>query len=438
MDESLVTLLLFVFLMIGLISGLSVSFVLGAIGVLFAVFLWGPHSLGVIPSLIFGKGMLSFGLIAIPLFILMGAILQESGMADGLFAAIHYWGGRLRGGLAVAAVIVCTLFAAMTGIGGTGTVTMGLIALPAMLSRKYDRKLALGSIAAAGALGILIPPSIIMIIYGMICQVSIGKMYAGGILPGLLLSILYISYILIRCKINPEMGPVLEGVKKITWGQKLRATRNIIPALVLILAVLGSIFSGVCTPTEGSAIGAIGSLVCMAFYGGVKWEAFKRASLTAVRLSAMVMWIIFGAYAFATVYTALGAPDFIQSVVKAMPIGYWGIFAMIQAMYFILGMLLDPGAIVMITAPITMSVCAAIGFDEIWFGVIFVMNMQMAYISPPFGYNLFYIKSISPDTPIREVYQAIIPFLILQAIGLVVVCIFPEMVLWPSNLLFGK
>jgi tripartite ATP-independent transporter DctM subunit len=437
MDESLVTLLLFIFLMIGLISGLSVGFVLGAIGVLFAVFLWGPHSLGVIPSLIFGKGMLSFGLIAIPLFILMGAVLQESGMADGLFAAIHYWGGRLRGGLAVAAVIVCTLFAAMTGIGGTGTVTMGLIALPAMLSRKYDRKLALGSIAAAGALGILIPPSIIMIIYGMICQVSIGRLYAGGILPGLLLSILYISYILIRCKINPELGPVLESGGKITWGQKLRATRHIVPSLVLILAVLGSIFSGVCTPTEGSAIGAIGSLVCMAFYGGIKWEAFKRASLVAVRLSAMVMWIIFGAYAFATVYTALGAPDFIQSVVKAMPLGYWGIFALIQAMYFILGMLLDPGAIVMITAPITMSVCAAIGFDEIWFGVIFVMNMQMAYISPPFGYNLFYIKSISPDTPIREVYQAIIPFMILQGLGLVVVTLFPQIALWLPNFFFG-
>jgi tripartite ATP-independent transporter DctM subunit len=438
MGEGLVTLLLFISLMVGLISGLSVSFVLGAIGVLFAVFLWGPHSVGVIPSLIFGKGMLSFGLIAIPLFILMGAILQESGMADGLFAAIHYWGGSLRGGLAVAAVIVCTLFAAMTGIGGTGTVTMGLIALPAMLSRKYDRKLALGCIAAAGALGILIPPSIIMIIYGMICQVSIGKLYAGGILPGLLLSFLYISYILIRCKINPELGPILESGEKITWGQKLRATKNIFPSLALILAVLGSIFSGICTPTEGSAIGAIGSLVCMAFYGGVKWEAFKRASLVAVRLSAMVMWIIFGAYAFATVYTALGAPDFIQDVVKAMPVGYWGIFALIQALYFVLGMLLDPGAIVMITAPITMSVSAAIGFDEIWFGVIFVMNMQMAYISPPFGYNLFYIRSISPDTPIREVYQAIVPFIILQGIGLAVVSLFPEIALWLPSLLFGR
>jgi TRAP-type mannitol/chloroaromatic compound transport system permease large subunit len=181
MYVGLVTLLLFGFMMLGLISGLSIAFVLGSIGVLFTIFLWGPHALGVIPSLIFGKAMMSFGLIAIPLFILMGTILQESGLADGLFGAIHVWGGRLKGGLAVAAVLVCTLFAAMTGIGGTGTVTMGLIALPAMLSRKYDKKLALGCIAAGGALGILIPPSIIMIIYGMITQVSVYLLHSHSV-----------------------------------------------------------------------------------------------------------------------------------------------------------------------------------------------------------------------------------------------------------------
>ncbi|MDH4264129.1 MAG: TRAP transporter large permease subunit [Deltaproteobacteria bacterium] len=438
MDVGLVTLLLFGFMMLGLISGLSISFVLGSIGVLFTVFLWGPHALGVIPSLIFGKAMSSFGLIAIPLFILMGAILQESGMADGLFGAIHVWGGRLKGGLAVAAVLVCTLFAAMTGIGGTGTVTMGLIALPAMLSRNYDKKLALGCIAAGGALGILIPPSIIMIIYGMITQVSVGKLYAGGILPGLLLSSLYIIYILILCKMRPEFGPIHVTQEKMTLKKKIFATKSVIPALTLILAVLGSIFGGVCTPTEGAAIGAAGSLVCMALYGGLNWPAFQRASLTALRFTAMVMWIIFGAYAFATVYTALGAPDFIQRVVKAMPIGYWGVFILIQTLYFLLGMLLDPGAIVMITAPITMSIVSAMGYDETWFGVIFVMNMQMAYISPPFGYNLFYIKSISPDTPIRDIYVAIIPFIIIQAVGLTIVMLWPEIALWLPSLFFGK
>jgi tripartite ATP-independent transporter DctM subunit len=306
-----------------------------------------------------------------------------------------------------------------------------------MLARKYDKKLALGAIAAGGALGILIPPSIIMIIYGMITQVSVGRLYAGGILPGLLLSGLYIIYILTLCKMKPEMGPVHVSEGKMTFKKKVYATKSIIPALTLILVVLGSIFGGVCTATEGAAIGAAGSLFCMALYGGLNWSAFQRASLTAVRLSAMVMWIIFGAYAFATVYTALGAPDLIRNVVTALPLGYWGVLILIQAMYFIMGMLLDPGAIVMITAPITMSIVSAMGYDEVWFGVIFVMNMQMAYISPPFGYNLFYIKSIAPDTQIHEIYQSIIPFLVLQAAGLVIVTLFPQIALWLPNVFFG-
>jgi tripartite ATP-independent transporter DctM subunit len=238
--------------------------------------------------------------------------------------------------------------------------------------------------------------------------------------------------------LKPEFGPSHVSEEKMTIKKKIYATKSVIPAMVLILAVLGSIFGGVCTATEGAAIGAAGSIVCMALYGGLKWQAFQRASLAALRLSAMVMWIIFGAYAFATVYMALGAPDFIQKVVKAMPIGYWGVFLLVQVMYFVLGMLLDPGAIVMITAPITMSIVSAMGYDEIWFGVIFVMNMQMAYISPPFGYNLFYIKSIAPDTPIREIYVAIIPFILLQAVGLIIVVLWPEFALWLPNLFFGK
>jgi tripartite ATP-independent transporter DctM subunit len=438
MDETTITILLFGSLILGLVSGLAIAFILGAIGVIFTIFLWGPHALGVIPSLILGKAMLSFGLIAIPLFILMGAILQESGMADDLFGSFHVWAGNLKGGLAVAAVLVCTIFAAMTGIGGTGTVTMGLIALPAMVSRKYDLKLALGSIAAGGALGILIPPSIIMIIYGMITQASVGKLYAGGIFPGLVLSGLYISYILITCKIKPEAGPAFISEKKMSFAEKMKATKKIIPAMLLILAVLGSIFGGICTATEGAAIGAVGSLVCMGSLGRLNWKSFQRASMLAVRYTGMVMWIIFGAYAFATVYTALGAPDLIQDFVKSLPFGYWGVFLLLQIMYFVMGMLLDPGAIVMITAPITMPIIQSMGYDEIWYGVIFVMNMQMAYISPPFGYNLFYIKSLAPDVPIREIYLSIIPFIILQAVGLIIVALFPQIALWLPNLIFGS
>lgn len=441
MDISTITFLLFACMIFGLISGLPIAFILGSIGVLFTMFLWGPHALGIIPTLIFGKVMMSFGLLAIPLFILMGMALQESGMADRLFAAVHVWGGRIGGGLAVAAVVVCTLFAAMTGIGGAGTITMGLIALPAMMSRGYNKRLALGCIGAGGALGILIPPSIVMIIYGMICQVSVGRLFAGGIGPGILLSGLYIAYILILCKIKPEYGPtkVDEEGETMSFMEKIRTTKTVIPPIILILVVLGSIFGGVCTPTEGSAIGAFGSLILMIFSGTFSWESFQPVSLGTLRLTGMVMWIIIGAYCFATIYTALGASDFIKNMVTAMPFGYWGVFILIQIMFFALGMLLDPGAIVMITAPIIMPIVEVMGYEPVWFGVIFIMNMQVAYISPPFGYNLFYLKSIAPaGIGIKDIYLAIVPFVLLQALGLILVSIFPQISLWIPKLIFGS
>lgn len=440
MDISTITFLLFACMILGLISGLPIAFILGSIGVLFTMFLWGPHALGVIPTLIFGKAMMSFGLLAIPLFIVMGMALQESGMADRLFATVHVWSGQIGGGLAVAAVVVCTLFAAMTGIGGAGTITMGLIALPAMISRNYNTRLALGCIGAGGALGILIPPSIVMIIYGMICQVSVGWLFAGGIGPGLLLAGLYILYILILCKVRPEYGPskVDEEGETMSLREKLRASKSAVAPIVVILVVLGSIFGGVCTPTEGSAIGALGGLLLLIFSGRFSWESFKKTSLGTLRLTGMVMWIIIGAYSFATVYTALGASDFIRNMVTGLPFGYWGVFILIQIMFFILGMLLDPGAIVMITAPIIMPVVDVMGYDPVWFGVVFIMNMQIAYISPPFGYNLFYLKSIAPvGIGIKDIYLAIIPFVVLQAVGLILVSIFPQISLWIPRLIFG-
>ena len=439
MDTGTVTVLLFAAMAVGLISGLPIAFVLGSIGVVFTFFFWGPHAMGVIPNLIFGKAMMSFGLLAIPLFILMGSVLQESGMADRLFSAVHVWAGKLHGGLAVAAVIVCTIFAAMTGIGGAGTITMGLIALPAMLKYGYNKRMALGAVGAGGALGILIPPSIIMIIYGMICQVSVGRLFAGGLGPGLLLAILYCGYILIRCKIKPEDGPIKEtGERERTFMEKLRATIPVIPPMILIVVVLGAIFSGICTATEGSAVGAAGSLALMVYNSSLNWKTFRNVSLQTLKYTGMVMWIIIGAYCFSTIYMALGADEFIRKVIDAMPGGYWGIFILIQILYLIMGCLLDPGAIVMITAPLTQPIVEAMGYDPVWFGVIFVINMQVAYISPPFGYNLFYLKAIAPPGVfIRDIYMAIIPFVLLQILGLIICSIFPQIALFIPNLIYG-
>ncbi|MBA7533725.1 C4-dicarboxylate TRAP transporter large permease protein DctM [subsurface metagenome] len=326
----------------------------------------------------------------------------------------------------------------MTGIGGAGTVTMGLIALPAMLSCHYDKRLASGCIVAGGALGILIPPSIIMIIYGMITGVSIGKLYAGGLFPGLLLSALFVGYILVLCKLKPSAGPAFVSEEKITWGKRFLATRDLIPIIILISVVLGTIFGGVCTPTEGAAIGAAGSLVCAALLHRLNWQILKKVSYTTLKLTGMVMWIVFGAYIFATVYIALGAPDLILELVLATNLGYWGVFIVVQILYFILGMLLDPGAIVMITAPISMPIVLAMGYDPVWFGVIFTMNMQMAFITPPFGYNLFYLKGVAAeDLLMKDIYLAIIPFVFLQAIALAIVMIFPQIALWLPGLFFG-
>jgi len=227
--------------------------------------------------------------------------------------------------------------------------------------------------------------------------------------------------------------------ERISWRRKIVATKDTFLAGLLVVAVLGSIFGGVCSPTEGAAIGAIGSLVLMAVYRTLNWQSLKKASYTTLGLTAMVLWIIFGAYCFATVYTALGAPDLINEIVISLPLGYWSIFFILQIMYFILGMLLDPGAIVMITAPITMPIVYAMGYDPVWFGVIFVMNIQMAYITPPFGYNLFYLKGIAPEgIGIRDIYLAIIPFVLLQAVGLVIVATFPQISLYLPNIIFVK
>ena len=440
MDVSTITLLLFLCMIIGLFTGIPIAFLLGSIGTIFAYFFWGPQTLSIIPSVIFGKVMMSFGLVAIPLFVLMGAILQESKIAEKLFLTFHMWSGRIGGGLAVAAVVVCTIFAAMTGIGGAGTITMGLIALPAMLLKKYNPRLALGSIGAGGALGIIIPPSIVMIVYGMICQVSVGRLFAAGIGPGFLLACLYVIYILILCNfIRPEHGPSTKIEDRITFKEKLSKSWSVVPPLFLILAVLGSIFWGIATPTEGAAIGAAGSLIFWIATKKASWKGFKEISRTTVSLSGMVMWIILGAYCFATIYTALGAPRLITSFVSDLPFGYWGVFILIQILFFVLGLVLDPGAIVMITAPIVLPIVRTMGYDPVWFGIIFIMNMQMAYISPPFGYNLFYLRSIAPSgIYIRDIYVAIVPFLFLQMLGLVIVCIFPEIALWLPRLIFGN
>jgi len=366
----------------------------------------------------------------------MANILERSGIAEALYATAYKWMGGLPGGLAMGTVVICTLFAAMAGISGAATVTMGIIALPSMLKRGYDKKLAMGCIQAGGALGVLIPPSILMIIYAVFTRESIGKMFLGGVMPGLLLSSLFIIYIGIRSLFNKSLGPPVPREERGSLKEKIVALRTVILPVILVIFVLGSIFSGIATPTEAAAVGVIGSILCAAVYRHLTWNVLKEATDRSLRLSVMVVWILVGAFAFGSVYQGIGGPDLIRQIVANLPINRWVIIIGMQFVWFILGMLMDPGGIVILTTPIFVPIIKALGFDSLWFGILFVVNMEMAFLTPPFGWNLFYMKSIAPEgTTMVEIYKAVVPFVMLQALGLVCVMVFPLIATWLPNLL---
>lgn len=435
MNIGAMTAVLFGLMLVGLALGLPLAFVLGGIGAIATYFLWGPHALFAIIARAFGQ-MQSFMLVAIPLFIFMGIVLERSGLGDRLYTTMQRWLGPLKGGLAIGTVLICALIAAMTGISGAATVMMGVISLPAMLKRGYDPKLAVGCISAGGALGILIPPSVIMIIYGVMVEVSIGGLYAGGIFPGLLLAFLFIVYIGIRAAIQPKLAPALPPEERATWKEKFVSLRAVILPILLVIAVLGTIFGGFASPTEAAAVGAAGSLACAAIYRTLTWQLIKEACIETMKLSCMVMWIIIGASAFTGVYTAIGAPALAQQIIAGMEINRWLVLVVIQVTYFILGCFLDPTGILMITVPIYVPVIKALGFDPLWFGILFVMNMEMGFLTPPFGFNLFYMKAVAPKSiSMADIYRSIVPFVALQGLGLALVMIFPQIAMWLPSLL---
>ncbi|MFC1860916.1 TRAP transporter large permease subunit [Chloroflexota bacterium] len=436
MTPAMVTLLLFAVLILVLITGLPISFVLGGVATVFVLLLWGSKALMIISASAYGM-LDNFVLVAAPLFIFMGMVLERSGIADSLYTMMYRWIGGLRGGLAVGTVIICTVFAAMTGISGAATVTMGVIALPSMLRHNYDKEIAVGCISAGGALGVLIPPSTLMILYGIFAQVSIGQLFAAGIFPGLVLSSLFITYIIIRCRIQPHLGPSVPLNEKATWEEKFVSLKGVILPIFLIILVLGTIFMGVTTPTEAAAMGALGSLVCAAIHRKLNWGTIKESSYQTLRVACMLVWIIIGGVCFTRVYTAIGAIDFMRETITALPVSPYLILVGMQFLLIFLGMLMDPGGIIMITTPVFVPIISTMGFDPVWFGALFIVNMEMGYLTPPFGFNLFYMKAIVPKSiSMGDIYRSITPFVCLQLIGLVLLIVFPQIALWAPSMLF--
>ncbi len=432
-----ITGIMFISMLSLMVTGLPISFCLGAVGAISGLFLWGTVSLDIVYFAVMNV-MNNFVLIAVPLFIFMGYILQEAGIADDLFDTVSKWSGRIRGALGIGTVGICAIMAAMVGISGAATIAMGFIAVPAMLDRNYDKKIAIGLVQAGGALGFLIPPSMMMIMYAFLSGESVGRLFAGGIVPGFILALAYMLYIGLRCHFQPHIGPALPEEEQVGWGEKFRSLTVLIMPGLLIFFVLGCIFLGVTSPTEAAAVGALGALICAAIRKKLNFDVILRSAQKTLSLSSFTAYIIVGAVIFSKVYTGLGATAMIKSVISGLDMSPWILLILMQLSFFVLGMFLDDIAIMFLCMPIYIPIIKVLGFDPIWFAILYVVNMQMAFITPPYGVNLFYMKAVAPEgVSMGDIYQSVIPFIMIQAIVLVLLMMFPQLILWLPSMIMG-
>ncbi|MCT4579724.1 MULTISPECIES: TRAP transporter large permease [Donghicola] len=441
------TLIMFGSLLALLMAGLPLAFVTGGLACVFLFILGDARALNIVPSRIFPL-MTNYQLSAIPLFIFMAAMLERAGIINDMFDVIYKVMGGLKGGLAAATIIASTILAAMVGVIGAAVVTMGIIALPAMLKRHYDPKIAMGSIMAGGTLGILIPPSILAIIYAVVAEQSVGELFIGAVIPGLLLSGMYMMYVVVRSYINPALGPAIPVDERVSNAEKLRLVGKMAAPITLVVVVLGIIFSGVATPVEAAGIGTFGAFIVAAIHRKLDWPTVREACVTTLKASAMVIWIMFGATIFVGLYVLEGGQQFVQESLAATGLGPWGILILMQILLVILGMFLDWVGILLLCVPIFVPIIKALGAQAfgletpedlvLWFGVLYLVNMQMSFLSPPFGYALFYLRGVAPpEIPMSDIFKSALPFLFLQIVGLVLCMVFPQIVTWLPRLVYG-
>lgn len=378
-----------------------------------------------------------YELIAVPFFVFMANVLERSGIAKSLFDSMAILGGRFRGSVGVQTCLVAVVLAAMSGIMGGEIVMLGLIALPQMLRLGYDKKLSIGIICAAGALATLIPPSVVLIIYGLAAQVSITKLFAASAVPGALLAALYITYILVRVRLNPSLAPIYDIPETgLPFWQRLKYMKGVILPALLIGTVLGVIYSGVATVTEAAAIGAVGSLVVAGIQGELRWTMARDAMRQTALTVGSIIWLVLGAVSLIGIYNRIGGGEFLRGILIGLDVAPLMVIVVMMLIIMVLGTFLEWIAIIFITVPIFAPVVIDLGFDPIWFGVLFAMNIQIYYLSPPFGPACFFLKSVAPKgIELQDIFLAVLPFIALQALGLFLVLFFPELALWlPAKL----
>jgi len=416
-------------------SGYPVAFALGGTALIFAFigvatgfFDWAL--MNAFPERVFGI-MSNYVLLAVPFFIFMGTMLEKSKLAEDLLTTIGALFGSLRGGLALAVVFVGALLAAATGVVGASVVAMGLISLPVMLRYGYSQELSAGVITASGTLGQIIPPSVVLIVLADQLSVSVGDLFVGAAAPGMLLAGLFALYVVGVAFFKPRSAPALPPEARPTKGLFRRVCLVMIPPLVLILLVLGSIFAGVATPTEAGALGAVGAMILAALNRRLSWKAVQGAMQETTRLTAMVLFLLIGSTAFALVFRGLYGDIWIGDLLTNLPGGKWGLLVVAMITIFILGFFIDFFEIAFIILPLLVPAARILEIDMIWFGVIIAMNLQTSFLTPPFGFSLFYLRGVAPpEMPTSAIYRGVVPFIVIQLVGLGLVICFPELVTW--------
>ncbi|MCO6178796.1 TRAP transporter large permease subunit [Ciceribacter sp. RN22] len=432
MSYEMIALLMFTSMMLSMLTGQRIFAAIGFVGVVAAAFLWGNGGF----ELGFSAGMKLmkwYALLTLPMFIFMGYMLSESGIAEDLYRAFHVWFGGLRGGLALGTIGLMVVISAMNGLSVAGMAIGATIALPELLRRGYDKIMVSGVVQAGSSLGILVPPSVVMVLYGMIARQPVGQLWLAGVFPGLLLAVLFAIYVVIRCWINPALGPALTKEERdMPMIEKLKLLQaGILPFLIFFL-MMGLFVLGVTSLVESSAVGALGALLATWIKGRLTRTLWNRVLEQTLGISCMFMWIILAALCFGAVFDGLGAVKAIEKLlVGDMGLSPWQILILMQVSFLVMGAFLDDTAMLVIVAPLYIPLVGKLGFDLIWYGVLYTITCQIAYMTPPFGYNLFLMRAMAPpEISLLDIYRSIVPFVLIMMLGMVIIMAFPEIALW--------
>lgn len=431
----LITILLFGGMLLMLFLGVPIFIAMGGIAAIFVLLFEGDRVLFTVATSVYSQGT-NMTLMTIPMFTLMGNFLVHSGTSERLFSALGLWMGGIRGGLAIVSIVICVALA-MCGGFGPGILAMGLIAVPAMLKHGYNKGLSTGVVIAGGALGEIIPPSIAMIVFSYVCRLSIGKLFAGGVVSGIMLAIFYLIYVIVIGRARPQMLPsTVDKDNPPTWAEKIAALKELVLPVLLVVLVLGSILAGWATPTEAAGIGALGTVAICAINKRLNLKVIKDSCYDTMKITGMVLWIIAAASLFTVFYNKIGAQTMLLGFVDSLEVNRWVILIVIQIILLICGMFLDDTALIILCAPIFLPVAVALGFDPYWFAILFLLNVQCAFLSPPFGYGLIMMKSVAPpEIRTRDIWWGVPPFLCIQIFVIVLVMIFPALALWLPGIL---